>query len=450
VTCVDLLADRVAAINRGEPPIHEPKLEDLLQEAITEGRLNASTDLREAVASSQISLIAVGTPFAGDAIDLSQVAAAAGQIGEALGRASDYHVVVVKSTVVPGTTDTLVAQTLEKASRRRLGDFGLCMNPEFLRESSAIDDFMDPDRIVVGQWDARSGQALAELYQPFHCPKIFTTLRNAELIKYASNALLATLVSFSNEIAALCEATPGTDIEVVMQELHLDRRLSPVLESRRITPGILSYLRAGCGFGGSCLPKDVNALRAYARGRGVKPDLLDAVMAVNNKRPTQLVDLAEQTLGSLRKAEIAVLGLAFKPGTDDIRDSPALAIINHLLDRGAAVRVYDPVATKTAAAVMKNRVTFGSTPTEVVREADAVLIATAWPDFQTWDWADLCQGMRRPVIVDGRNALRGIAWPPQVVYVTIGRTVHQGKTATPLERAEVMAAHSPLLDGAPG
>jgi UDPglucose 6-dehydrogenase/GDP-mannose 6-dehydrogenase len=427
VRCVEILPDRVAAINRGEPGIHEPNLEHLLEEVLGGGRLRATTDLAGAVTASEVTLVAVGTPFVGEASDLSQVAAAAAEIGRALRGLRRYHVVAVKSTVLPGTTDTLVRTTLEMASGKGAGEFGLCMNPEFLREGSAVDDFMDPDRIIVGQWDERSGRALAELYEPFDCPKTFTTLRNAELIKYAANALLATLISFSNEMAGLCESTPGTDVEVVMEGLHLDRRLSPVVANRRISPGILSYLKAGCGFGGSCLIKDVNALRAYARGRGATSHVLDAVMAVNSVRPAHLVGMVEEALGSLRDARVAVLGLAFKPGTGDVRDSPSLRIIEQLRTKGASVRVYDPVVYKSATAALKQQLTFGSSPGEVLCDADAAVVATAWPEFSSWDWRTLCQVMRNKIIVDGRNALGLVVWPEGVTYLAVGR--RPGKAA---------------------
>jgi len=415
------MPERVVAINRGETPFYEPGLKEMLSDVLSEGRLHATTDLPQAVIESEISFITVGTPQVDQGIDLSFVAIAAKEIGSALRHLSGYHVVVVKSTVVPGTMDTLVLPILEETSGRRADVFGLCMNPEFLREGSAINDFMNPDRIVIGQWDERSGQVLADLYKSFDCPKIFTTLRNAEMIKYASNALLATLISFSNEIAALCEATPDTDIEVVMQGVHLDRRLSPTFNGQRISPGILAFLRAGCGFGGSCLPKDVNALRMYAHKVGVASPLLDAVMAVNMRRPARLVEIAEQTLGGLDGRILAVLGLAFKPGTDDMRESPALAVIRYLLEKGSVVRAYDPMALKAAKLLLDKQVILCDTPETTLSGADAALIVTAWPEFAQWDWAALTERMRCPVIIDGRRVLRQSELPEGVIYVPIGR-----------------------------
>jgi UDPglucose 6-dehydrogenase len=421
VTCVDLLRERVAAINDGKSPFFEPGLDQMLSGALRDGRLRATTELAEAVAASEVTLITVGTPQINGDIDLSYVAVAAQQIGSALRGLRDYHVVTVKSTVVPGTTDTLIRSMLEETSGHAAGEFGLCMNPEFLREGSAVDDFNNPDRIVIGQWDERSGRVLAKLYESFGCPKIFTTLRNAEMTKYAANSLLATLISFSNEIASLCEATPDADVEVVLEGVHLDRRLSGV-GSDRISPGILSFLRAGCGFGGSCLPKDVNALRAYARRHSITPSLLDAVMAINAERPRRLVSLAEEALLSLEGATVAVLGLAFKPGTDDARESPALALMNHLSSKGVILKVYDPIFTsKPDGLSVDQGAVFCSSMREALMGADAAFIVTAWPEFARADWAFLSDQMRRPIIIDGRNFLRNISWPEGVTYLTIGQ-----------------------------
>jgi UDPglucose 6-dehydrogenase/GDP-mannose 6-dehydrogenase len=402
-------------VNLGRPPFYEPGLAEMLSAALREGRLRASGNTADAVAASDITILAVGTPSREGEIDLSYLSAAAAEVGNGLRAVSTYHTVVVKSTVVPGTTDTVVRGILERASGCPAGSFGLAMNPEFLREGSAVTDFMEPDRIVIGQWDAASGQALAGIYRAFDCPKLFTTLRNAEMTKYASNALLATLVSFSNEFAALCEATPGTDVEEVLNALHFDRRLSPVHNGTRTTPGIVSYLRAGCGFGGSCLPKDVSALRDFARKHGVVPSLLDAVAAVNAARPAQVVAMAVEALGSLDGAEVAVLGLAFKPGTDDVRDSPALAVIAKLESQGARIRAYDPMV----AAISGIRVC--GSARQALSGADAAILVTAWPEFADLDWNALSQTMRRPILIDGRNALPAATISEGINCIPIGR-----------------------------
>jgi UDPglucose 6-dehydrogenase/GDP-mannose 6-dehydrogenase len=413
VTCVDVQAERVAQIGRGESPIHEPGLRELLQEQIANGSFRATTDLAGAVHGSEMTMIAVGTPFGEGQIDLSFVVRAAEEIGAALRPTSGYHVVVVKSTVVPTTTDTVVAAALQRASGKEIGaQIGLTTNPEFLQEGCAIENFLNPDRIVIGGYDERSLNAVAGLYATFGCPIVKTTLRNAELIKYASNALLATMISFSNELASLCEAVPGLDIETVMDGLHLDRRLTP---AENVRLGILSYLRAGSGFGGSCLPKDVKALEAFAVANAVPTPLLHAVMDVNERRAKQLIVRTRAAVGDLTDRKIAVLGVAFKPGTDDTRDSPALRVIEELRDARADVRVYDPVATAPAG------VTCASSLVDAVRGASAVVIATAWPEFIHADWPRLLELMETPIVIDGRNALRAAHWPAGTRYISVGR-----------------------------
>jgi UDPglucose 6-dehydrogenase/GDP-mannose 6-dehydrogenase len=415
VACVDTDPARVASIARGAPPFSEPDLPRLLRAALDAGRLAATGDLAAAMAGSEASIVAVGTPPRGERIDLTAVVRAATDIGRALTGLDRYHVVVVKSTVVPGTTGGAVREALEAGARRRAGSgFGLCMNPEFLREGSAVADFLHPDRIVVGRLDDRSGEVLARLYAGFDCPKLFTSLRAAETIKYTANALLATLVSFSNEVAGLCEALPEVDEETVMRGVHLDRRLTP---PGAPAPGILSYLRAGIGFGGSCLPKDVNALRTFARDLGTPTPLLDAVAAVNTARPGRVVARLEAALGGLRGRTVAVLGLAFKPGTDDVRDSPALALIAALAAAGAAVRAHDPMV---GAVAELDGAAIAATAAAALDGADAAVVATAWPEFRTLDWAALAGRMRRAVVLDGRGALAGVALPPALTYLRIG------------------------------
>jgi len=422
VTCVDVVKERIDKINRGAAPFHEPGIEGLIQEGLESGRILATSDFDRAMDGSQISIIAVGTPEKGGRHDLGYLEAVSAQIGWALPQLGHYHVVAVKSTVIPGTSDTFVRSILEKNSGMSTGEFGLCMNPEFLREGSAVADFMDPDRIVIGQWDDRAGKVLMELYEAFKCPKLITTLRNAELIKCASNALLATLISFSNEISRMCEATYGTDEETIMKCLHLDRRLSPRLNGERLSPGILSYLRGGSGFGGSCLPKDVNSLRIFARNQKIDAPLLDAVMQINESRPHEVVSIVEEETGKLKNCHIAVLGLAFKPETDDMRESPAIRMIDCMLDAGATVRGYDPLATPAAASVLDSRVVLYDDPKAALRGVDAALIATAWPEFSKWDWSTLSATMRRPLIIDSRNALRGVQLPQNITYRPIGKS----------------------------
>ena len=426
VTCVDLAPERVDAVNQCRPLFHEPGLPELLTRTVGEGKLRATGDLKAAVKGSDLTILSVGTPTRDGNIDLSYVKAAAGSIAEALRESRRYHVVVVKSTVVPGTTDTVVGGVLEAVLGAKPGEaYGLCMNPEFLREGTAVEDFMDPDRIVIGQSDERAGQTVAKIYDSFDCPKIFTTLRNAEMTKYASNSLLATLISFSNEMAALCEATPGTDVEQVMDGLHLDRRLNCQVDGKRYTPGILSYLRAGCGFGGSCLPKDVTALQVFGQNKGVTPHLLSAVLAVNRTRPQALVAMAEKELGNLEGKKIAVLGLAFKPGTDDLRDSPALALVALLGKKKASVRGYDPFIAQLPQ--NGTQISVCKSASEALRGADAAMIASGLPELRKLPWDQIAAEMRTPLIIDGRSALRSVTLPPSIHYIRIGQSTTEEK-----------------------
>ncbi len=422
VVCVDVDAAKVAEINGGRSPIYEPGLDDILAGVRAAGRLTASTDADAALAASELSMIAVGTPPKDGRIDLGYVAEVSTTIGRSLANRGDRHTVVVKSTVVPGTTGGLVRDALERASGKRAGvGFGLCQNPEFLREGCAVDDFMNPDRIVIGEFDARSGDALAKLYAPFECPHVRVALVNSELIKYASNTLLATLISFSNELYGLCEVLPGGDGEVVMDGLHLDKRLAPIDGGKRIVPQILGYLRGGVGYGGSCLPKDLNALRAHAEAMDVPMPLLRAVMGVNSRRPALVIDALARALGGLKGKRVAVMGLAFKPDTDDLRESPAIPLVDGLLAAGAEVRAFDTHAVASARARWGDAITIAPSPEALFSGIDAALLATAWPLFRSWDYRTLVAAMRTKVIVDGRNALRHVVWPEGTRYIAVGR-----------------------------
>ena len=406
VTCVDLDAEKVAAIERGEAFLFEPGLQDIMDRTAGK-RLRATTDLPAAVRGSDITMIAVGTPSVEGRIDLEYVLAAAVSIGEALRDHVEPHVVVVKSTVVPGTTEDLVLPALERASGRLLGSgLGVAMNPEFLREGNAVEDFMKPDRIVLGVADDLARERLEELYQPFASPDVLvTTPRTAEAIKYTSNAVLATLISFSNEIGNVMARLPGVDVRTVMEGVYLDRRWSPVLEDgRRIRPGILTYLAAGCGFGGSCFPKDVQALQAFARSLSVTTPVLEAVMKVNAHQPDEVVKLLERGLGALGGRRVALLGVAFKPDTDDVRESPSLRVAEHLVAAGAEVVAFDPAAAETARAALPDAVTLAPSLEAALANVEGVVIMTSWRDFAAVP-SLLADSSDPPLVVDGRRML---------------------------------------------
>jgi UDPglucose 6-dehydrogenase/GDP-mannose 6-dehydrogenase len=407
VTCVDKDVDKVQKISNGIAPIYEKGLDDLLSRTLGK-TLRATTDLRSAVHESELSLIAVGTPFDGTEIDTGYVEQAATEIGQALKDKDGYHVVVVKSTVVPGTTDELVLTALEKASGKKAGaDFGVGMNPEFLREGEAVGDFMNPDRIVLGGLDERTHRTLQEVYEPFTgVDVVLTNNKTAEMIKYASNSLLATLISFSNEIGNLCSSIGGMDALEVMRGVHLDKRFTPILPSgERITPGFISYLEAGCGFGGSCFPKDVKALIAHGRKHASSMRILESVIETNLNQPNEVLTRVEKHFPSVENVDIAVLGLAFKPGTDDMRESPAIPIVNALREKGARIKAYDPVATPEARKIFgDDRIEYCDDLAETIADAQVIVLLTRWDEFKGIPEL-LEQGAPSAVLVDGRRMI---------------------------------------------
>jgi UDPglucose 6-dehydrogenase len=404
VTCVDVDAQKIHLINQGVAPIFEDGLERLLKRNVGV-RLWATCDLEGAVLGSDLTLISVGTPFDGEHINLAQIRQAASQIGEALGHKSRYHVVSVKSTVVPGTTTGVVLPILEERSGKKAGvDFGVGMTPEFLREGDALADFMSPDRIVLGGIDERSQDALAELYAPFVADKIRTNPTTAEMIKYTTNSLLATLISFSNEIGNLCAAV-SVDVIDVQRGVHLDKRFSPIqADGDRIWPASLTYLQAGCGFGGSCLPKDVKALIAFGRDAGNPMHVLESVIGVNEAQPAQMLRLLHKHLPDLRGLNVAVLGMAFKPGTDDIRESPSLAVTRLLLGEGAVVKAFDPIARRNIEKVLDGCVKYVDSLESALDDVAAVMIMTRWQEFERLP--ELMAALPRPpLVLDGRRML---------------------------------------------
>lgn len=407
VTCVDIDCDKIGRINCGEAPIYEVGLETLLRRHVG-NRLRATVDLERAVRDSEITFIAVGTPFDGQHIDLSYIRQVARDIGAALRSQSEYHVVVVKSTVVPGTTDDVVQRLLEETSGKRAGtDFGVGMNPEFLTEGVAVSDFMKPDRIVLGGMDERTLDVLARLYLSFQgIPLVRTNNKTAEMIKYTSNAVLATLISFSNEIGNLCARLGDIDIVEVMQGVHLAHYFTtPLEDGSRVTAPITSFLAAGCGFGGSCLPKDIKALVAHGESTGQPMPLLNAVIQINLEQPQHMIEILERHFPSLMGLRVSILGLAFKPDTDDMRESPAIPIIRELLVRGATISAYDPIATESAKKVLPSEhVQFLGGLESALQDTDAAVLVTRWDEFQRVP--EIVAEMEKPpLIVDGRRML---------------------------------------------
>lgn len=407
VLCVDIDPEKVAQTNQGIPVIFENGLEALLKRNCPE-RFRATTDLRRAVLETDLSIIAVGTPFEGDRIDLTAIEEVSRQIGAVLREKVGYHVVVVKSTVVPGTTETVVLPLIEAASGKKGGlDFGIGMNPEFLREGMAVQDFMHPDRIVLGGVDARTLDQLEALYSVFEGVRIIrTTPKTAEMIKYTANALLATMISFSNEIGNLCASLGGIDVVDVMRGVHLDKRLCPVLsDGRRITPQFTTYLEAGCGFGGSCFPKDVKALIAHGKSAGRKMSLLEAVIEINSDQPRQVLEILKRHMPDLKDRRLAILGLAFKPETDDMRESPAIPIVSHLLAAGSTLQAFDPVAHTEARKLFGDAgITYCDTLAQAIAGVDAIILLTRWEAFRDLP-ALLARTDAAPLLIDGRRML---------------------------------------------
>lgn len=405
VVCVDLDFSKVKLINSGVSPIYEKGLDEMLVKNISSGRLRATTDLQEAIAGADVSIIAVGTPFDGKEIDLTYIRQAAADIGKSLQYAAAYHVVCVKSTVVPGTTQKVVGPILEETSGRKLGvDLGLCMNPEFLAEGTAVKNFMEPDRIVIGASDERSSLVMQRMYTPFAGTDfVLTTPTTAEMCKYSANSFLATVISFANEIANLCTAVGDIDVMDVMKAVHMDRRLSPLLPQGRITPGLMSFLLPGTGFGGSCFPKDVKALVSFGAQAGQQLHILEAVVDINRRQPDVTVGLVREELGTLNGKRVAVLGLAFKPGTDDVRESPAISVIKLLLKEGASVVAHDPIAIESMKALCPELVVdYCNNLGDTMKNVDAIVLVTAWPEYRRI--CDRPESKFIPVI-DGRRFL---------------------------------------------
>ena len=395
VLCLDLDAEKIRILNEGGIPIFEPGLKEMVARNRAAGRIRFTTDVAEAVAHGDIQFIAVGTPPDEDgSADLKYVTAAARNIGRHMTQAK---VVVDKSTVPVGTADRVRAAIAEELAARGANiEFSVVSNPEFLKEGAAVDDFMKPDRVVIGASDDRARNAMRALYAPFqrnHERMIFMDIRSAELTKYAANAMLATRISFMNEIANLAEKM-GADVELVRQGIGSDPRIG------------YHFLYAGCGYGGSCFPKDVQALQRTASDAGLPFRILDAVEAVNDAQKRVLAGKIVKRFGEdLSGKRFAVWGLAFKPNTDDMREAPAREVIGELLERGATVTAYDPVAMHEAQRVFGDdkRIGYADNPMHAIEGAEALVIVTEWKEFRSPDFQRLKESLATPAIFDGRN-----------------------------------------------
>jgi len=409
VYCVGRSKEKIEKLQQGIPPIYEEKLEEMLKTVLASKTFVPTLNLEEAVIDSDVSFLCVGTPSREDgSIDLSQIIDASKQVGKALKKKKDYHVVVVKSTVVPGTTEEIVIPILEKESCKKAGKgFGVCMNPEFLREGQAIKDFMFPKNtgIVIGELDKKSGNTLYKLYKDFDAEILRTSLRAAEMIKYARNSYLAKDISFANEIANICQRL-GIDFLEVKKGMEMDVRI-----------GKGRFLNAGVGFGGSCFPKDVKALMEKAKAVGIKPRILESSIEVNELQPYQAVEMLKQHLKELKGKKIAVLGLSFKPGTDDMREAPSIKIVNALIKEGAEIYAYDPVAMENAKRIFSSSIKYVESAKEALANADACVIVTDWPEFGD---GKLYRHLRGEILIDGRRIVDPRTIPSRLLYCGIG------------------------------
>ncbi|MCD6563881.1 MAG: UDP-glucose/GDP-mannose dehydrogenase family protein [Thermoproteales archaeon] len=411
---IDIDERKIAMLNKGISPVFENRLDILIKKGSSNKLLSFTNDYSK-IRDSDIIFITVGTPSRDDgSIDLRCIESASMSIGMVLRTIRNYKLIVVRSTVVPGTTQNVVKEILERESGKRAGrDFGLCMNPEFLREGEALRDLEYPDRIVIGEYDKRSGDVLENFYRSVYSdmnvPIFRTSLSNAEMIKYANNSFLATKISFINTVATICEKVEGCDIVEVARALGLDKRISP------------RFLRAGLGFGGSCFPKDVKALISFAESYGYSPRLLKAVLDVNEEQPLKVINFCRSVLGNLEGRTISVLGLSFKPGTDDMREAVSVKIIKRLLDEKAIVKAYDPVARDNAKKIFGDSITITNNIEECLKDSECAIIVTEWEDFKHLRPEDFKRYMRKPVVIDGRRMYDPISFINKgIVFKAIG------------------------------
>ena len=404
--------DKVRIINAKRAPFHEPGLDEAVRTSIESGHLRTETDRSEAVRQTEVTFLTVGTPEQADGtVDLRYVISASEDIGRALKRKNSYHLVVVKSTVTPGTVRGPVKAALEEASGLVAGrDFALCMNPEFLRQGSAIQDTLYPDRVIIGEYDEQSGQRLAELLEGFYEPDIpilRMSLESAEMVKYASNAFLAMKISYANEMARICERVPGVDVSKLMAGVGLDKRINP------------RFLNAGAGFGGSCLPKDTKALCRFAEAQGYSAPLLRATLAVNQAQAFHVAQLALATLGESRDKKVALLGLSFKPDTDDLREAPSLTVARILLKAGAHVSAFDPVVKQVRQPGFEG-LEYPPSIAACLAGAQCCIVLTEWEQFKQLTPDDFIQSMATPAVIDARRIFDPHEFGNRLTFLAVG------------------------------
>ena len=406
---------KVSKVRQGIAPFFEHGIQGLLENALQEGSFTClSNQTKTAILETDLTFITIGTPSKSNGEpDLQFMKSATRDIGRALGKKDTYQLIIVKSTVLPGTTRKIVKTILEKESAKKCGvDFGLCMNPEFLQQGSALNSILHPDRIIIGAYDEKSGSMLESVYKTFYDknlpPMIMTSLPSAELIKYASNSFLATKISFINMIASICEKLPEGDVKTVAVAMGLDKRIGPL------------FLNAGLGYGGSCFPKDLKALISFSKKIGSKPKLLKAVEDINNKQALKAVQFCKEQLEKLEGKQISILGLSFKPNTDDMREAPSIPIISQLIQEDARVVVYDPVVIPAAKTIFKNKIEYATSISECLENAECCILVTEWDEFRKLEPEDFIKKMKRPFLIDGRRIYNPELFGEKLKFAAIG------------------------------
>jgi len=405
---------KIRLIKEGKSPIYEPHLKVMIRKAQNSGRMQVTNDFLNNVQNSKMTFITVGTPsYADGSIDLTQVKSVTVELGEILEKIRKYHLVVMRSTIPPGTTEEIIKKDLESISGKYCGnDFGLCVNPEFLSEGSAVQNMQSPCRIIIGEYDTKSGDILENFYQKvkFHnTPKIIrTTIPNAELIKYANNAFLATKISFINSIANLCEKIPKSDVKAIAKAIGLDPRISPL------------FLGAGLGWGGSCFPKDLKVILNFSKKLGIELSIIDAIVRINRSQPLHIVKKIKDLLGDMTGKRIAILGLSFKPNTDDFREAVSINIIDELLKEDVKIHAYDPVAIENAKKIFDKKIFYSNSAKDCIEKTDCCIIVTEWDEFKKLKPHDFKVSMRRPLLIDGRRIYDPGEFSRELEYYAIG------------------------------
>ncbi len=407
ISVFDIDDEKIKYINEKKMPFFEPGLKELLDINVSKKKLQGSNDLNTLVKNTEGCFVCVGTPTKNNSIDLSQIKSAIESLVDSIKNSEKKnYAIIIRSTIIPNTTREILLPIITKKLKEQ--QFQLFVVPEFLREGNALDDFMNADKIVIGSIQNKKDTFVDGIFKNFKgkCDFIHTNLESAELIKYANNLFFSMLISFSNEIANISEKIPNVDPFHVLQALVSDKRITTITDDKKIVPGLNSYLIPGCGFGGSCFPKDIKAIQNFADLKNIDTPILNAILAINDERPKKMVSLCEKILGDLKAKKITVLGLTFKPDTDDIRSSPSLDAINLFLDKHSIVSAYDPMfKNKAETSILPKNCNYCMTMEESLNGSDAVLVFTKWSEFESLDSKFLKRYMNNPILIDGRGFL---------------------------------------------